>query len=158
MGPPSSGPSKPCSPTMHTTWRRGGDALPVSTEDVVQLAKLAGLAPDTLRWMSSPDPMPTPPPPRYTYVPLSDEEWSMVAPHWPTFNQSKTNPRDIVNALLMVASTGCGWGEISEFATGEAARHQMKRRMMSGVLKALPELLRGSVGEGRLGQFVKLAR
>ena len=130
--------------------------MPVSTEDVVQLANLAGLTPDTLRWMSSPDPVPTPPPPRYQYVPLSDSEWEAISPHWPTFNQSRTNPRDIVNALLMVASTGCGWGDVSEFATGEAARQQMKRRM--GVLGALPELLRGRVGEGRLGQFVTLAR
>ena len=74
-----------------------------------------------LAWMSFPDPVPTPtPPPRYAYVPLTDEEWSMVAPHWPTFNQAKTGARDIVNALLMIASTGCVWNDVAEFATGEA--------------------------------------
>ena len=132
--------------------------MPVSTEDVVQLANLAGLTPDTLRWMSSPDPVPTPPPPpRYQYVPLSDSEWVAISPHWPTFNQSRTNPRDIVNALLMKAATGCSWGDVSAYATVEAARQQFKRRARSGVLGFLPDVLLGQLDEGRLAQFVKLA-
>ena len=73
------------------------------------------------------------------------------------FNQSKTNPRDIVNALLMKAATGCSWGDVSAYATVEAARQQFKRRAKSGVLRALPDLLRGHVDGDRLEQFVKLA-
>ena len=130
----------------------------LTKEEVAGLAGLVDLAPGTLAWLSKPAAPPaTPPPPRYAYDPLTDAEWSAVSPHWPTFNQSKTSPRDIVNALLMVTSTGCGWNDVAAYATVESARQQMKRRAKSGVLKALPNFLRGQIDDGRLGQFVKLA-
>ena len=130
----------------------------LTKEEVAGLAELADLAPGTLAWLSEPAAPPaTPPPPRYAYVPLTDAEWSAVSPHWPVANQARTSPRDIVNALLMIASSGCGWGDVGKFSTVEAARQQMKRRAKSGVLKALPNFLRGQIDDGRLGQFVKLA-
>ena len=101
-----------------------------SRDEVGELARLAGLAPGTLAWMSEPPPMEASPPPpsRYAYAPLSGDEWEAIAPHWPTHNQARTTPRDIVNGLLKIASTGCGWRDAPEFATDEALRQQWQRR------------------------------
>ena len=131
--------------------------LPSSIDEVAALAKMVGLNPVTMAWIYEEPPPPATPPPRYQYEPLSDSEWEVISPHWPMFNQSKTNPRDIVNALLMKAATGCSWGDVSAYATVEAARQQFKRRARSGVLGFLPDVLLGQLDEGRLAQFVKLA-
>ena len=130
-------------------------------QEVEALARMVGLDPITLAWMSQP---PNPPQEplniltRYQFVPLSDAEWEVISPHWPTANQSKTRPRDIANALLMTASTSCGWGDVAAYATAEAARQQFKRRAKSGVLGRLPDLLRGKLDEGRHRQVELLAR
>ena len=130
-----------------------------STDEVGDLAKLAGLEPGTLAWMSEPpSPIQVSPPTRYAYAPLTDDEWEAIAPHWPTHNQARTTPRDIVNGLLKIASTGCGWRDASEFASDEALRQQYQRRKKSGVLGRMIELLRERVGDVRLGQLEQLAR
>ena len=105
--------------------------------EVEALARMAGIDPGTLSWMSQPPPPIVEPaeiPPRYVYAPLTDNEWEVISPHWPTHNQARTAPRDIVNGLLKIASTGCGWRDAPEFATDEALRQQWQRRKKSGVL------------------------
>lgn len=131
----------------------------VTNVDVEALAKLAGLHPGTLGWMN--DPLPTKvvePPPRFPYDPLTDDEWEVICPLWPVFNQARTEPRSIVNGLLKIASTDCGWRGAQEFATDEALRQQFQRRKKSGVLGRMIELLRERVGDVRLGQLEQLAR
>ena len=130
-------------------------------EEVETLARMVDLSPDTLRWMSLPPPLivePVPIPPRYVYSPLTDDEWDAVSPHWPTFNQARTDPRAIVNGLMKIASTSCGWRGAAEFGTDEALRQQWQRRKKSGALERLVELLKGRVGDVRLRQFELLAR
>ena len=134
----------------------------VSREDVEALAKMANLESGTLAWMTAPKaealPTPTPPRDRYQYEALADAEWEAIRPHWPAHNQASTHPRAIVNALLKIASTGCGWNHVSEFASPEAARLQFRRRKQSRVLATLPGLLCGQLGEARLRQIEMLAR
>ena len=134
-------------------------ATQVNKDEVEALSKIADLKPETLAWMWAPKEeatSPPPPPPRHQYVPLTDAEWSAISPHWPTANQARTSPRNIVNSLLMMASTGCSWNDVEAYATVEAARQQFRRRAKAGVLKALPEALRGHVDDKRLAQFEKL--
>lgn len=126
-------------------------------EEVAALAELMGLDPNTLSWMTVPPPeAPAPPLSRFKYDPLSDAEWEVIAPHWPSANQASTAPRAIVNALLMKASTGCGWGHVAEIASPEAARQQYRRRKKSGQLATLAQLLRGRLTERRLSQIERL--
>ena len=129
--------------------------------EVEALARMIDIDASTLVWMSLPPPLivePVPIPPRYVFFPLTDDEWEAISPHWATHNQARTDPRDIVNGLLKIASTGCGWRDSPEFATDEALRQQWQRRKKSGVLGKLPELLKGRVGDVRLRQFEQLAR
>ena len=128
-------------------------------DEAVALARLVNLEPNTLAWMWSPtDEAPTTPVARYPYEPLTDAEWEIISPHWPAANQASTPPRNIVDALLKIASTGCGWGNVSEFATTEAARQQYRRRAKSRVLVALPRVLSGQLVDWRLRQFDQLAK
>ena len=126
-------------------------------EDVRALARMTGLSPETLRWIGEDAASPLPPPPRYKYDALTDEEWEVISPYWPSFNQASTAPRDIVNALLKISSTGCGWGDAGEFASAEAIRQQFRRRKRSGVLSALGDAVRGRLTDDRQRQVELLA-
>lgn len=134
----------------------------LSTEEVEALAARAGLSPETLAWMTEaprderrPAPLPAL---RYAYDRLSEDEWAIVSPLWGSANQASTSPRDVVDALLKLVSTGCKWNDVADLAPPEAARLQYRRRLISGALAALADAVRGKLGEARVRQFELLTR
>ncbi len=131
------------------------------SEEQREALKAVGLAPDTMTWLFEP-PIVTqalpPPRPRYAYERLSDQEWAVISPHWPSATQANTSPRNIVDALLKLASTGCPWNAVADLAPPEAARLQLRRRLKSGSLAIIAEGVEGKLSETRVAQFKRLAQ
>lgn len=135
-----------------------GAMLSIEQREAIQAV---GLAPETMAWMSEPPTVAqllAPPPPRYAYERLSDQEWAVVSPHWPSATQANTSPRNIIDALLKLASTGCPWNVVADLAPPEAARLQYRRRLNSGVLATLADAVQGQLSDARVQQFRRLAQ
>src|SRR5438128_8752349 len=73
---------------------------------------------------------------------LSDAEWAMIEPRLPQRNRlgrpPKTEPRNIVNALLYIVRTGCQWRQLPrEFPPYTTVQHYFYAWRDSGVLERI---------------------